>query len=151
MVLNFELVVSDQLFSVVLAAYKWFKISAPVVGWQHMWQLDLSIPLVGILQTIAGPPQYFLAGKITIIAVRSPVCQCCHLNFLFLKIQARHAALWWPWAAEFFKSIVHSSCRTIEELTTFWRIFEANGFCYQPLFLFLKGFKRSLMNFKLAI
>ena len=27
--LNFELVVSDQLFSIVLAAYKWFKISAP--------------------------------------------------------------------------------------------------------------------------
>ena len=28
MALNFELVVSDQLFSVVLAGYKWFKISA---------------------------------------------------------------------------------------------------------------------------
>ena len=36
MALNFELVVSDQLFSVVLAAYKWFKISAPGVQWQQI-------------------------------------------------------------------------------------------------------------------
>ena len=34
------LVVSNQLFSVVLAVYKWFKISAPGVGRRHMWQLD---------------------------------------------------------------------------------------------------------------
>ena len=35
MALNFELVVSDQLFSVVIAAY------TPGVGRRHMWQLDL--------------------------------------------------------------------------------------------------------------
>jgi hypothetical protein len=40
MALNFELVVSNQLFSVLLAAYKWFKISAPGVVRRHMWQLD---------------------------------------------------------------------------------------------------------------
>ena len=40
MALNFELVVSNKLFSVVLAAYKWFKISAPGVRGRHMWQLD---------------------------------------------------------------------------------------------------------------
>ena len=40
MALNFELIVSDQLFSVVLASCKWFKISAPGVGIRHMWQLD---------------------------------------------------------------------------------------------------------------
>ena len=40
MALNFELVVSYQLFSVVLASCKWFKISAPGVGMRHMWQLD---------------------------------------------------------------------------------------------------------------
>ena len=40
MALNFELFVSDQLFSVVLASCKWFKISAPGVGMRHMWQLD---------------------------------------------------------------------------------------------------------------
>ena len=40
MVLNFELVVRNHLFSVVLATYKCFKISAPGVGRQHMWQLD---------------------------------------------------------------------------------------------------------------
>ena len=36
MVLNFVLVVSDQLFSVVLAAYKRSKIRAPVVWPQYM-------------------------------------------------------------------------------------------------------------------
>jgi len=36
MALNFELVVSDQLFSVVLATSKCFKISAPGVGRRHM-------------------------------------------------------------------------------------------------------------------
>ena len=41
MALNFELVVSDQLFTVVLASCKWFKISAPGVEMRHMWQLDL--------------------------------------------------------------------------------------------------------------
>ena len=40
MALNFELVVSDQLFSVVSAAYKWFKIRTPGVRRRHMWQLD---------------------------------------------------------------------------------------------------------------
>ena len=40
MTLNFEVVVSDQFFSVLLAAYKWFKTSAPGVGRRHMWQLD---------------------------------------------------------------------------------------------------------------
>ena len=40
MALNFELVVSDQILSVVLAVYKLFKISGPGVGRQHMWQLD---------------------------------------------------------------------------------------------------------------
>ena len=40
MALYFEFVVSDQFFSVVLATYKWFKISAPGVWRQHMWQLD---------------------------------------------------------------------------------------------------------------
>ena len=40
MALNFELVASDQLFSVVLACCKWFKISAPGVEMWHMWQLD---------------------------------------------------------------------------------------------------------------
>ena len=40
MALNFELVVNDQLFSVVLASCKWFKISAPGVVMRHMWQLD---------------------------------------------------------------------------------------------------------------
>ena len=42
MTLNFELVVSNQLFSVVLATYKWLKISAPGVGRRYMWQLDLT-------------------------------------------------------------------------------------------------------------
>ena len=46
MALNFELVVSNQLFSVVLAAYKWFKISASGVGRQHMWQLDNTLLLL---------------------------------------------------------------------------------------------------------
>ena len=41
MALNFELVASDQLFSVVLASCKWFKISAPGVEMRHMWQLDI--------------------------------------------------------------------------------------------------------------
>ena len=40
MALNFELVASDQLFSVVLASCKWFKISAHGVEMRHMWQLD---------------------------------------------------------------------------------------------------------------
>ena len=40
MALNFEWVVSDQLFSVLLVVYKWFKISAPGVVGRHMWQLD---------------------------------------------------------------------------------------------------------------
>ena len=40
MALNFELVASNQLFSVVLACCKWFKISAPGVEMPHMWQLD---------------------------------------------------------------------------------------------------------------
>ena len=40
MALNFELVASDQLFSVVLASCKWFKISAPGVRMRHMWQLE---------------------------------------------------------------------------------------------------------------
>ena len=43
MALNFELVVRDQLFSVVLASYKWFKIIAPGVRRRHMWQLDIKI------------------------------------------------------------------------------------------------------------
>ena len=33
-------IVGDKLFSVVLATYKWFKISAPGVRRWHMWQLD---------------------------------------------------------------------------------------------------------------
>ena len=40
MALNLELVVSNQLFSVFLDTYKWFKISTPGVRRWHMWQLD---------------------------------------------------------------------------------------------------------------
>ena len=46
MALNFELVVSDQLLSVVLASCKWFKISTPGVGMWHMWQLDEKMSII---------------------------------------------------------------------------------------------------------
>ena len=51
MALNFELVVSDQLFSVVLASYKWFKISAPGVRRWHLWQLECIICCYSALAT----------------------------------------------------------------------------------------------------
>ena len=44
--MHFESLVSDYLFSVVLAAYKWFKISAPGVQRRHMWQLDKNLTLL---------------------------------------------------------------------------------------------------------
>ena len=42
MALNLEIVVRDQLFSVVLAAHKRFNIRAPSIGRRHMRQLDSS-------------------------------------------------------------------------------------------------------------
>ena len=45
MALNFELVVSDQFFSVVLAVYKWFKINASGGRRRHMWQLGKTNPM----------------------------------------------------------------------------------------------------------
>ena len=58
---EFELVASDQLFSVVFACCNWFKISAPGVEMRHMWQLDrrflhiVKIILGQIINTVRAP------------------------------------------------------------------------------------------------
>ena len=75
MALNFELVLSNQLFSVVLAAYKWFKISSSGVWRRHMWQLDMFMRVLNLHRcTVIWLVERW--AKFNLSQIRTMVRQC---------------------------------------------------------------------------